>query len=159
MQRVLKITVAAFALALAGCSTVEGWMAGSIEDGIPKLRDKLPRTTKVYFADPVKSGGYKLHARNKIQVQNAFGKALDGIGVDHSTKTNGCDVAFHVVVDNWHYADAGFAGVGDRDEIALSVIVMNRKTDRVLTRSTLVARSLDPLVKRYVESLFKKKDD
>ena len=49
--------------------------------------------------------------------------------------------------------------MGDRDEIALSVIVMNRKTDRVLTRSTLVARSLDPLAKRYVESLFKKKDD
>lgn len=155
MQRILLKMVVPCALVLAGCATMEGWLAGSIEDGIPKLREKLPRTVKVHFADPVKAGGYKLHARNRIQVQNAFGNALDGIGVSHSAKTNGCDVTFHVVVDRWHYADAGFSGIGDRDEISLSVIVMNNKTDRVLTRSTLVARNLDPLVRRYVETLFK----
>ena len=140
---------------LAGCAAISGWMAGSIEEGIPKLRDKLPRTTKVYFADPVKGNGYALHARNRRQVQNAFGNAFDGLGVSHSTDTNGCDVAMHVSVDDWHYADAGFAGVGDRDEIAMSVILVNRRNNRVLSRTRLSARKLDLLVKRYVQTLFK----
>ena len=153
----MNVAVAA-ALAVAGCATVDGLLAGSITEGIPKLRDKLPRSTKVHFADPVKANGYALHARSRLQVQHAFGKAFDGLGVSHSSVTNGCDVAFHVVVDDWHYGDAGFAGIGDRDEVTLSVIVMNRKTSRVLTRSSLVARNLDALVRRYVAGLFKDDD-
>ncbi len=159
MQRLLMNAVAAAALAVAGCTTIDGLMAGSINEGIPKLRDKLPRSTKVHFSDPVKGNGYALHARNRLLVQNAFGKAFDGLGVSHSSVTNGCDVTFHVVVDDWHYGDAGFAGFGDRDEVTLSVIVMNRKTSRVLTRSSLVARRLDALVQRYVKTLFKDKEE
>ena len=37
----------------------------------------------------------------------------------------------------------------------MSVVVMRRDTNRVLTRSSLFARNLDLLVKRYVEGLFK----
>ena len=143
---------------LAGCAAISGWMAGSIEEGIPKLKDKLPRTAKVHMADPVKANGYALHARNRLQVQQSFGKALDGLGVFHSSQTNGCDVAFHVAVDDWHYGDAGFAGIGAWDENVLSVIVMNRKTNRVLTRTRLTANTLDPLVQRYVKSLFRDED-
>ena len=138
----------------AGCAVVSGWMAGSIDEGIPKLRARLPRTSKVYLCDPVKANGVALHARSRKQVQSAFGKAMDGIGVSHSSKTNGCDVSIHVVVDSWEYGDAGFAGIGNRDAVTMSVIVMNRNTKRVLTRSSLFARNLDLLVKRYVEKLF-----
>ena len=154
MQRIRLRFATALLPLFAGCAIVSGWMAGSIEEGIPKLRDRLPRTAKVHFADPVNANGAQLHARSRKQVQNAFGKAFDGIGVSHSAQTNGCDVAFHVVVDSWEYGDAGFAGQGNRDAVTMSVIVMNRKTKRVLTRSSLFARNLDLLAKRYVETLF-----
>ena len=48
-----------------------------------------------------------------------------------------------------------FSGIGDRDAVEMSVVVMRRDTNRVLTRSSLFARNLDLLVKRYVEGLFK----
>ena len=149
----MKVAAALLPL-FAGCAAISGWMAGSIEEGIPKLRDRLPRTTKVYFADPVNANGYQLHARSRKQVQQAFGKAFDAMGVAHASVTNGCAVAFHVVVEDWAYGDAGFSGIGDRDAISMSVVVMNRQNNRVLTRSSLFARNLDLLVKRYVETLF-----
>ena len=154
MQRISLIASIALLPALAGCAFLSGLMAGSIDEGIPKLRKPIPRTAKIHLADPVKANGHQLHARSKRQVENAFGKALDGIGVAHSSKTNGCNIAFHVVVDSWEYGDAGFAGLGDRDSVTISVVVMNRDTRRVLTRSSLFARNLDLLVKRYVEKLF-----
>ena len=155
MQRLSLKVLLAFLPLFAGCAYLSGWMAGSIDEGIPKLRDKLPRTTKVYLSDPVNANGRPLHARNFKQVSNAFGKALDEIGVSHSAKTNGCDVTFHVIVDSWEYGDAGFSGIGDRDAVEMSVVVMRREPNRVLTRSSLFARNLDLLVKRYVEGLFK----
>jgi len=154
MQRLFLKALLASMPVLAGCAALSGWMAGSIDEGIPKLRDKLPRTSKVYLADPVNANGHPLHARSLRQVENAFGKALDGIGVSHSSKTNGCDITFHVIVDQWEYGDAGFAGLGDRDAIDMSVVVIRRDTNRVLTRASLFARNLDLLVKRYVEGLF-----
>ena len=151
----IRMKVAAALLPLfVGCAAASGWMAGSIEEGIPKLRDRLPRTTKVYFADPVNANGYRLHARSRRQVERAFGDAFDGMGVAHSSRTNGCDIAFHVVVDSWEYGDAGFAGQGDRDAVTMSVIVVRQDTKRVLTRASLFARNLDLLIKRYVETLF-----
>ncbi len=154
MQGIWLRFAVAFLPLFAGCAAISGLLAGSIDEGIPRLRDRLSRTSKVYFADPVKANGAQLHARGRRQVQNAFGKAFDGIGVAHSSRTNGCDVAFQVVIDNWEYGDAGFAGLGDRDAITMSVIVLNWKTKRVLTRTSLFARNLDLLVKRYVEKLF-----
>ena len=109
---------------------------------------------KVYFADPVNIRGYALHERNRKQVQDAFGKAFDALGVSHSTETNGCGYALHVVVDSWEYGDSGFLGDGDRDEVSMSVMLLNRDTERVLTRASLYARNLDLLVGKYVKSLF-----
>lgn len=154
MQRILIKTLIALMPVCMGCAAVSGLLAGKVDEGIPRLKKRLPRSSKVYLTDPVNANGYRLHARGKKQIENAFGKALDGIGVAHSSKTNGCDVALHVLVDSWEYGDAGFAGIGDRDAITMSVVVMNRDTNRVLTRSVLFARNLDLLVKRYVEKLF-----
>lgn len=154
MHGIFVKAVAALLPLFAGCAPISGWMAGSIDEGIPKLRDRLPRTAKVHLADPVNANGYQLHARSRRQIDHAFGRALDGIGVAHSSRTNGCDIALHVVVDKWEYGDAGFMGQGDRDAITMSVVVMRQDTKRVLTRSSLFARNLDLLVKRYVETLF-----
>ena len=154
MQRILlKAMVAAVPL-FAGCAAVSGWMSGSISEGIPKLRKKLPRTAKVHFADPVNARGYALHERNRKQVQDAFGKAFDALGVSHSAETNGCDHTLHVVVERWEYGDSGFFGSGDRDEVSMAVIVRNNGTGRVLARASLYARNLDLLVERYARTLF-----
>lgn len=154
MQRVLlKIVVLALPL-LIGCTGMSEWMAGTITEGIPKLRDKLPRTAKIHFADPVNIRGYVLHERNRKQVQDAFGKAFDGLGVSHSAETNGCDYTLHVVVDDWQYSDSGFLGKGDRDEVYMSVMLQNRQTERVHARASLYARNLDLLVGKYVKTLF-----
>ena len=154
MQRVLLKALIAFVPFIVGCASVEGWMAGSITEGIPKMRDRLPRTAKIHFADPVNARGYALHERNRKQVQDAFGKAFDALGVSHSTETNGCSHILNVVVENWEYGDAGFLGKGDRDEVSMAVMLQNADTDRVLTRASLYARNLDLLVLKYVKTLF-----
>jgi hypothetical protein len=154
MQRILLKLTVALMLLFTGCASFEGWMAGSISEGIPKLRKKLSRTEKVYFADPVNARGYALHERSRKQVQDAFGKAFDGIGVSHSSETNGCTCVIRVVVDSWEYGDSGFLGSGDRDEVLMSVMLMNAASDRVLTRAVLNARNLDLLVDKYVKTLF-----
>ena len=154
MQRVLLKIFMAVVPFVVGCASVEGWMAGSITEGIPKMRDKLPRTAKIHFADPVNARGYALHERNRKQVQEAFGKAFDALGVSHSIETNGCSHVINVVVENWEYGDSGFLGNGDRDEISMAVMLQNADTDRVLTRASLYARNLDLLVMKYVKTLF-----
>ena len=154
MQRVLLKIFMAVVPFVVGCASVEGWMAGSITEGIPKMRDKLPRTAKIHFADPVNARGYALHERNRKQVQEAFGKAFDALGVSHSIETNGCSHILNVVVESWEYGDAGFLGRGDRDEISMAVMLQNADTDRVLTRASLYARNLDVLVMKYVKTLF-----
>lgn len=154
MQRVFVKMLCCLLPVFIGCASISGWMAGTIEEGIPKLRERLPRDSRVYIADPVNANGYQLHARSRKQVENAFGTALDGLRVFHSSKTNGCNIAIHVMVDSWEYGDAGFAGAGDRDAVTMSVVVMNRETKRVLTRSSLFARNLDLLVKQYIDGLF-----
>jgi hypothetical protein len=154
MQRVLLKAVMALAPFVVGCASIEGWMAGSITEGIPKMRDKLPRTAKVHFADPVNVRGYVLHERNRKQVQDAFSKAFDALGVSHSTETNGCSHMLNVVVENWEYGESGLLGPGGRDKISMAVMLQNADTERVITRTSLYARNLDLLVMKYVKTLF-----
>ena len=154
MQRFLLRVLVAAAPFVVGCASIEGVMSGSIAEGIPKMRDRLPHTVKVHFANPVNARGYPLHERNRKQVQDAFGKAFDALGVSHSTETNGCSHILNVVVENWEYGDAGFLGKGDRDEVSMAVMLQNADTDRVLTRASLYARNLDLLVLKYVKTLF-----
>ncbi|MBR3823388.1 MAG: hypothetical protein IKJ37_17435 [Kiritimatiellae bacterium] len=154
MQRVLLKALIAIVPVVVGCASIEGWMAGSITEGIPKMRDRLPRTAKIHFADPVNARGYALHERNRKQVQDAFGKAFDALGVAHSTETNGCSHMLNVVVESWEYGESGLLGPGDRDKISMAVMLQNADTDRVLTRASLYARNLDVLVMKYVKTLF-----
>ena len=154
MQRVFLKSIIAVIPLFAGCAAMSGWMAGSITEGVPKLHKKLPCTVKVYFADPVNIRGYALHERSRKQVQDAFGKAFDALGVTHSTETNGCSHTLRVVVERWEYGDSGFLGSGDRNEVFMSVMMQNNDTDRVLARASLYAQNLDVLVLKYLKTLF-----
>jgi hypothetical protein len=155
MQRVSLKTMLVAVVLFSGCATIEEWTAGTITEGIPRMRDKLPRTAKIYFADPVNARGYELHEQNRRRVQDSFGKSLDALGVANSTKTNGCSHVLHVVVDNWQYGDGALFGFGESERVDMSVMLQDVETARVLNRATLSASDLDLLVLRYVRTLFK----
>ena len=173
-----------FALALllaAGCVL----FPGTIEEGLPKLRDKLPDTAKVYLASPLNPRGGFLYTRNAQIVVDEFKTAFErrGISVTVPKKrsgtpkdvlakavSNGCDVVMITQILNWSYGEAGFTGIGGRDEVTLSVMLMDPVKDRVLTRATIYVRngigrsqfggqddpskSVAPIIGKYVNSLF-----
>jgi hypothetical protein len=57
-------------------------------------------------------------------------------------------------VEKWEYNDSGFFGSGDRDEVSISILLVNNDTDRVLARSSLYAKDLDLIVSKYVKMIF-----
>lgn len=169
----------------AGCAL----FPGAIEEGIPKLRDKLPETTKVYLSSPLNPRGGFLYTRNAQIVVDEFKAAFDKRGIqvtvpgrrsgEPSTvlakaRTNGCDVVLFTQIVEWNYGDAGFSGLGGRDEVTLSVMLMDAVSERVLTRATIYVRNgigrsrpggndspndaVSPIIAKYVESLFKKRE-
>ena len=172
---------------MAGCAL----FPGSIEEGLPKLRDKLPETTKVYLPCPINPRGGFLYTRNAKLVVDAFAAALKQRGIATvladkrsgqqpdvlaQARTNGCDVVLFSQIQEWNYGDAGFSGFGGRDEVTLSVMLMDATKERVLTRATLYVRNgigrsrvggsaapseaVSPIIGKYVDSLFPpKKDD
>ncbi len=177
--------IAALSL-MAGCAL----FPGSIEEGLPKLRDKLPETTKVYLPCPLNPRGGFLYTRNANLVADAFAAALKRRGIATvladrrsgkqpdvlaQARTNGCDVVLFSQIQEWDYGEAGFSGFGDRDEVTLSVMLMDATKERVLTRATLYVRNgigrsrvgggdspkeaVTPIIGKYVDSLFPPKDD
>jgi hypothetical protein len=155
MQRILlRVASVVLWLSVSGCAGIADWAAGSITEGIPKLRERLPRTAKIHLADPVNARGYALHERSRRQIWEAFRKAFDSIGVAHSSTANGCSHAIYVAVDGWAYGDSGFFGGGGRDEVSMSVMLQRLDTERILSRASLHAYNLDLLAERYVKSIF-----
>jgi len=178
------VGVAILAL-VAGCVL----FPGSIEEGLPKLRDKLPETTKVYLPSPLNPRGGFLYTRNAQVVADEFKAAFVKRGISVTmpdkrskgtpdviaqAKTNKCDVVLFTQILEWNYGDAGFSGIGGRDEVTISTMLMDVVLERVLTRATIrvangIGRSslggndepsvvVAPIVEKYVNSLFEDKD-
>lgn len=170
---------------VAGCA----FFSGDIEEGMPKLRDKLPESTKVYLANALNPRGGRLYARNGQLVVDEFRAAFkargisvtvpdrrSGVTVDvlEDARTNGCDVVVFTQVLRWDYGEAGFTGLGGRDEVYLSVLLMRPETQRVVTRANIrvyngighspaggnddPGESVSPIIRKYVDSLFKDRD-
>ena len=183
MRKTCSIWSALLLLA-GGCA----FFSGSIEEQLPKLRDKLPETSRVYLANPLNPNGGFLYTRNGNLVVNEFRRAFErrGIavtaaarrGVERSSvraeaKTNDCTVAVFSEILSWSYGDAGFSGFGGRDEVVLSVMLMNPATERVTTRARLTIANgigksavggndspgevVAPIIQKYVDSLFPEK--
>ena len=145
----IRYVASAVLLALAtGCV----FFPGSIEEGLPKLRDKLPETTKVYLPRPLNPRGGFLYTRNAQVVANEFKAAFEKRGISVTmpdkrsketsdimaqAKTNKCDVVLVTQILEWNYGDAGFSGFGGRDEVTLSTMLMDPVLERVLTRATI----------------------
>ncbi len=135
-------------LFFAGCVL----FPGEIEEGLPRLRDKLPETTKVFLACPRNAGGGYLNSRNARVLANEFKAAFAARGIAvklderkpgtleadlMEAATNGCEVAVCTQVLAWNYGDAGFSGKGNRDEVLIAVMLMRPETRRVITRAKL----------------------
>jgi hypothetical protein len=150
LQKIRFFTgIAALAL-VAGCVL----FPGSIEEGLPKLRDKLPETTRVYLPSPLNPNGGFLYTRNAQVVAGEFKAAFEKRGISVAmpdkrsketqtldimaqAKTNKCDVVLVTQILEWNYGDTGFTGFGGRDEVTLSTMLLDPVLERVLTRATI----------------------
>ncbi len=147
-------------LMLLGLIFLSGCMMspGEIEEGLPKLRDKLPVSTKVYFARPLNRNGAWLYERSEWTVMNAFRTAMTNRNITVTTppvpkkkrkrpmtrdelfktaRKLKQDVVLFVQIVKWEYGDAGFSGFGGRDDVTMSVMWINPNTERVVTRSNV----------------------
>ncbi len=145
-------------LSFVGITMFAGCMMspGEIEEGLPKLRDKLPITTKVYLARPLNRNGAWLYERSEYTVMDAFRTAMTNRGIVVTSppvpkkvqkrpmtreklfemaKKKKQDVVLFVQITKWEYGDAGFSGFGGRDEVTMSVMWIDPNKERVITRS------------------------
>ena len=149
LRHVLALLAAAL---LAGCVL----FPGTIEEGLPKLRDRLPETTRVYLPSPLNPRGGFLYTRNAQIVAQAFKGAFERRGIAVTmperrsgaqptvlaqARSNGCDVVLFTQIQRWDYGEAGFSGFGGRDEVTLGVTLMDVAKERVLTRATIYVRN------------------
>ena len=185
-MKIRDVFLFAAVAAAAGCAM----FPGSIEEGLPKLRDKLPETTRVYLPRPLNPRGGFLYTRNAQIVTDEFRKAFESRGISVAmpdrrsgkqpeiyaqAKTNKCDVVLITQILEWNYGEAGFSGIGGRDEVTLSTMLVDPNLDRVLTRATIFIRNgigrsspggndnpnetVAPIIRKYVDSLFVEKKD
>jgi hypothetical protein len=153
----LKMFFIFVVLLCAGCQTNL-----VIEEGIPKMHKPLPKETKVFLVGPALENADVQFERSPAKITRAFKKGLSDFGIDVLTpkkrletkeaafdeaKKNKCDVILYVTIESWGYADAGFSGIGARDEIVLKVMFINPETQRVLERASVM----------LVNSFFKKR--
>jgi len=124
----------------AGCSALRRGR-GEVVDGLPKLEERLPKDAAFFLAPT--------HPR----VKRIFADALRAKGFAVVEKEEDADVGLNVKVDSWEYNDAGFSGFGPRDEMELSVRLVDRRSKRVLARSRISVRSDFGIVRDYVGKL------
>ena len=128
------------AMVLAGCKMEEfPWVWGSIEHGMPKLVEKFPHDA-AFFVD-----------KTEKRVKKALEDALRERGFTVAEKEEECDFIIKTTVKSWEVNDIGFGGKGDRDDMELTVAVVNRRKNRVKCRSTISLRSDFRIIKKYVD--------
>lgn len=138
----------ALLLLMAGCVL----FPGTIEEQLPKLRDKLPESTRVYIPNPLNPQGGFLYTRNAQVIVDEFRHAFAARGISvhipdrrsgsrrsvaEDAMTNKCDVVLFTNIESWEYGEAGFSGFGGRDEVTLSVVLADPARDRILSRSRI----------------------
>jgi len=142
LSGVARAVLLAALAAFAGCSVLR-MGRGEIVDGLPKLEEKFPKDAS-FFVVPT-------HPR----VRRVFKDALTAKGFTVVDLKDDADVLLHVKVESWVFNDAGFSGFGPRDEIELSVRLVDRRAKRVLSRSRISVRSDFGIVSTYVDGLAK----
>lgn len=130
------------AVLLAGCETATTpWVRGTITPGLPRRTEKFP--SDVAFCV----------AKTEKRVKAAFEEALRARGFEVVETEEACDVIVKVQVGSWEFNDAGFGGRGTRDDMELSVALVDRRRKRVLGRSNISLRSDFRIIGKYVDGL------
>ena len=130
------------AVLLAGCETATTpWVRGSITPGLPRRTEKFP--SDVAFCV----------AKTEKRVKAAFEKALRARGFEVVETEEACDVVVRVQVGAWEFNDVGFGGRGTRDDMELSVALVDRRRKRVLGRANISLRSDFRIIGKYVDGL------
>ena len=80
-------------------------------------------------------------------------EALRARGFEIVETEEACDVIVKVQVGSWEFNDAGFGGRGTRDDMELSVALVDRRRKRVLGRSNISLRSDFRIIGKYVDGL------
>ena len=123
-------------LALCGC-----WTPGSVEEVLPKHRDKFPAGSSFFVA------------QTERRVESALKRALRARGFDVKDNREEADLVMTAKVTAWEYNDAGFSGFRDRDDMLLVITVVDRKTKFVKARSNVMVRSDFRILEKYVKTL------
>lgn len=130
------ILTALLLAAICGC-----WTPGSIEEGRPLHRDKF-KPGSSFFVD-----------KTEPRVRKAIEDALRSRGFGVLEKEDGCDWVLKAEVVSWEYNDAGFSGFRRRDDMVLSMKIVERRTGFVESRATVEVRSDFRILAKYVETL------
>lgn len=139
-QRLLSFAALAGLLLLCGCQTTL-WVRGAVSDGRPKLTRKFPSDVAFFVG------------KTERRVKAAFEEALRARGFVVVDKEEACDVVLRAKVSSWEVNDAGFAGFGPRDDMELSISLVDRRHGRILARANISVRSDFRIISKYVETL------
>lgn len=140
MRHILLAGLLLLAGTFAGCETLH-LGGGRIVEGLPKHTEKFPKD--VAFFVP----------RTEKRVQKAFEDALRARGFEVVKTVEEGDVVVHAKVEAWEFNDAGFSGFGPRDDMELSVRLVDRRRKRVLARARISIRSDFKIIDEYVRGL------
>ena len=133
---------AGLATLCAGCDTMETpWVRGTIVHGLPRLERTFPPDA-AFFVDCTEK-----------RVKDAFEKALRKRGFTVAKTQDESDVVVRATVTAWEFNDVGFSGAGARDDMELSVALVDRRRERVLGRANISVRSDFRIIGKYVDEL------
>ena len=114
---------------------------GNITEGRPRHLAKFPSDTAFYVS------------KTELRVKDRLEEELKARGFEVVSDEEACDYAIKVNVTNWEYNDAGFSGFRDRDDMTLSIRIVDRRKKVVESRATIEIRSDFKILKKYVETL------
>lgn len=123
-------------LLCAGC-----WTPGDIRDGLPAHRDKFPP-----------DAAFHIPKTRDPRVEQALSDALVARGFTVAEDAESCDWIIQIEILGWEYNDAGFSGFRPRDDMTLSVKIVDRRRKRIESRATIEIRSDFRILARYVEA-------
>lgn len=139
-MRPVRLLVLLAACLPSGCRTTP-WVRGRVDEGLPKLEARFPQDV-AFFVE-----------KTEKRVGRSFREALKARGFAVVEKEELSDVVVKTTVDAWEFNNAGFGGgIGDRDDMELSVQLVDRRRKRILARAKISIRSDFRIISKYVET-------
>ena len=135
-RRLCALLLLGMALAMAGCCTP--WAMGWVEECLPRHVEKC-RPDTAFFVE-----------KTEKRVKAALEEALKRRGFELAAKPEESDVLVKTSVDSWEFNDAGFTGFWARDDMNLTVTIVDRRKKTVLGRWRVTVKSDFRIIDRCV---------